>query len=354
MLLPGIGERGQQQLAESHAIVIGCGALGCANADALARAGVGHLTLVDRDIVELTNLQRQVLFDESDAKAGLPKAQAAKQRLEKINSQIQIDAIVADATPANIEELTGARGSRERVDVIVDGLDNFETRYLLNDVSTAHAIPYVYGGAVAMHGAVYAILPQTLSADTPWEKAGAAGPDLEQIFPEPPPPGSTPTCDTAGVLGPLISIVAGFQAAEALRILTHQWQAINRQLLQIDLQTHKITEIDVTTLVESSYPQRLHRFLKGTSASETTSLCGRHAVQITPPVRTATPFDLKACSDRLSTFGPAQLSPYLVRGEVTEANKTFEITVFQDGRAIIKGTEDPTLARSLYARYVGN
>ena len=205
ILLAGFGEAGQRKLAESTAAVIGCGALGTAIADTLARAGVGRLVLIDRDFVELTNLQRQVLYDEHDARDALPKAEAARARLQRINSQVAVTAVVDDVHAANVERLTAG------ADVLLDGVDNFETRYLVNDCAVKHGIPYIYGGAVGTVGAAFAILPHTLHGDAGWEGGSAGGhatPCLRCLFEEAPPAGTAATCDTVGVLGPAATIVA--------------------------------------------------------------------------------------------------------------------------------------------------
>ena len=202
MLLPGFGEAGQRKLLGATAFVVGCGALGTVVANMLARAGVGHLVIADRDFIELTNLQRQVLFDEADVRDGIPKAEAAKRKIAAINSQVKVTAIVDDINHGNIERFAGiGNDAYGTVDVVVDGLDNFETRYLANDVAVKHGIPYIYGGAVGTVGASYAILPHTAGGDSKWERKGYATPCLRCIFEQAPPPGLNPTCDTAGVIG---------------------------------------------------------------------------------------------------------------------------------------------------------
>ena len=210
-LLPDFGNEGQARLSSSHALVVGCGALGCAAADTLTRAGVGRLTIVDRDVVELTNLQRQVLFDESDAAEGLPKAEAARRRLAAINSCVTIHALVQDFNHRTAPRIAGLAGAAPTPpDVILDGTDNFETRLVINDLAVKHGIPYVYAGAVGTKGMQMTVLPPAL---------GGGPPCLRCLVDRPPAPGVLPTCDTAGVLGPVISIVSGVQAAEALKIL---------------------------------------------------------------------------------------------------------------------------------------
>lgn len=226
-LLPGFGEDGQKRLLSSTALILGCGALGSAAADLLARAGVGRLIIVDRDFVELTNLQRQVLFDEHDVAEAMPKAEAAKRKLARINSQVEVTAIVDDLSHRNIER--HAAGA----DILVDGLDNFETRYLANDFAVKHGVPYVYGGAVGTTGASFAILPHTELSAAAWETRGVerASPCLRCLFEEAPPPGTMPTCDTVGVLGSLVTIVAGFEVTEALKILTGNFHHVSPTLI---------------------------------------------------------------------------------------------------------------------------
>ncbi|MGB0768236.1 MAG: ThiF family adenylyltransferase, partial [Phycisphaeraceae bacterium] len=254
MLLPGFGEAGQKKLLGATALIVGCGALGTVIANMLARAGVGRLVIVDRDFIEMTNLQRQVLFDETDVKNAIPKAEAAKAKLATINSQVDVSAVVDDVNHTNIEWLAGVKpdGSDAtdspaggKVDIIVDGVDNFETRYLANDCAVKHGIPYVYGGAVGTVGASYPILPHTTKADsaegasapgsTEWEKQGKATPCLRCIFEQAPPPGLNPTCDTAGVIGPAVSIIANYQVLEAIKILTGNLDAVNPTMITLDL-----------------------------------------------------------------------------------------------------------------------
>ncbi|HEX2138561.1 MAG TPA: HesA/MoeB/ThiF family protein, partial [Woeseiaceae bacterium] len=245
MLLPGFGEEGQKRLLSSTALILGCGALGSVAADLLARAGVGRLIIVDRDFVELTNLQRQVLFDENDVAQALPKAEAARRKIARINSQVEVTAIVDDIDHRNIERFAA------EADVLVDGLDNFETRYLANDCAVKHAVPYVYGGAVGTTGASFAVLPHTSDRSAPWETgSGAATACLRCLFPEAPPPGTTPTCDTVGVLGSVVGIVAAFEAAETLKILTGNFAQVSETLLNIDLWSNTILPLKVANARE--------------------------------------------------------------------------------------------------------
>ena len=349
MLLPGLGRPGQEKLCASKVLLVGCGALGSMIADTLGRAGVGHLVIADRDLVELTNLQRQVLFDENDVAQGFPKAQAAKRRLAQINSQVQVTAKVVDVSPANIEALA------DGCQVILDGTDNFETRYLLNDVAVKHRMPYVYGGVVGTVGMCYTILPHSPQGDTPWEKIGRATPDLRDLFEQAPLPGTTPTCDTAGVLAPGVGVIASMQAAEAIKILLGHFEAVNPNLVHIDLWNNQIRQLDVSSVYDASEgicsKQRRFEYLQGQHGAGATVLCGRQAVQITPAL--GTDLKLSDVAGRLQSHGQVQVSPFMVRVRLVDENQPYELTVFADGRAIVRGTEELGVARSLYARYVG-
>ena len=352
MLLPGFGEEGQRRLLSSTALVLGCGALGSMAADLLARAGVGRLIIVDRDFVELTNLQRQVLFDEQDVDEALPKAEAARRKLARINSQVEVTAIVDDIDHRNIERFAAD------ADVLVDGLDNFETRYLANDCAVRHGLPYVYGGAVGTTGAAFAVLPHTPDASAPWETGtGAATPCLRCLFAETPPPGTMPTCDTVGVLGSAVGIVAAFEAAETLKILTGNFAQVSRTLLNIDLWSNTILPLKVAGARERGdcrcCKHREFDFLAGRTGSSATSLCGRDAVQLTHR-RSDAPIDIGAVAERLRRHGRVIANEYLVRADITENGKPFELTLFPDGRAIVKGTAEASVARTLYARYIGS
>ncbi len=367
VLLPGVGEVGQQRLAKSVALIAGCGALGTVIAETLCRAGVGRLVIVDRDYVEWSNLQRQVLFDESDAEQGLPKAVAAKRKLQAINRETKIDAVVADIHSGNVEQFAGVAdvgvGVGGRVGVMVDGLDNFETRYLLNDVAVKHGIPYVYGGAVGTAGTAMVVLPHSQGPDvkqedrdTPWEKLGLATPDLRDLFEAMPPPGSQPTCDTAGVLGPAVSVVASWQSAEALKVLLGRWEDVNRQLLSLDLWRNTMRQFDISGAYEASAgicsKQRRFEFLDRSTAGGAVTMCGRGAVQVSPAG--ATKVDLPALGDRFRGAGESVLvNPFLVRGTFADRGEKIELTVFEDGRVIVKGTTDGARARGLVSRWVG-
>lgn len=352
MLLPGIGEDGQQRLSQSTALVLGCGALGCASAEMLARAGVGHLVIIDRDFVELTNLQRQTLFDEQDVADNLPKAIAAKSKLEKLNSAIRITAVVDDINPTNIERF--ANGA----DILVDGLDNLETRYLANDVAVKHGLPFLYGGAVGTTGMAIAFMPHS-EADTPWSIAAdddLSTPCFRCLFEDALAPGSSPTCDTVGVLGPLIGIVANVQVGEALKILTGNYDQVRRKLLKIDVWANELIELEVDSAYRNGdcpcCKGRRFDYLDGSAGSSAVSLCGRNAVQLRHRQDNGG-FDLDAVARRLRRHGDVSVNEFLLRTQITQSNRTYEITLFPDGRAIIKGTDDPGTARSLYSKFVG-
>ncbi len=326
-----IGEQGQRRLAASRAMLCGCGALGSTIANTLVRAGVGFLRIVDRDFVELSNLQRQVLFDEADAAAGLPKAVAAAEKLRKINSSVTVEPMVADITPQNVESLCNG------IDVVIDGTDNFETRFLINDVCVKLRLPWIYGGCVGAEGQTMTILPgQT--------------PCLRCLMPECPPPGSTPTCDTAGILAPIAGVIASFEAVEAIKILTGNHGALCRDLIVVDLWQNRVRPIDVRSLRDGVDCPACKRgefsWLSGSSGSRTAVLCGRNAVQLSFP---GTQVSLDELADKLQGVGYLTRNQFLVRLKV----EGYELTIFPDARTIILGTDDISTARAVYAKYIG-
>lgn len=360
MLLPGFGEEGQRKLLDAKVLVVGCGALGTVIANMLARAGVGHLVIVDRDYIEITNLQRQVLFDERDVAEGIPKAEAAKRKIAGINSQVTVDAIVDDVNHTNIEKLATGLDGVGRVDLIMDGVDNFETRYLANDVAVKHGIPYVYGGAVGTVGASYAVLPHTVppgeTGNTPWEKADLATPCLRCIFEQAPPPGVNPTCDTAGVIGPAVSIVANYQVAEALKILTGNLDVVCPTMLNLDLWANMIKQFKVARAYDvgecTCCKKRNFEYLDGLFGSSTTTLCGRNAVQLTQKSN-GSKLDFTEIAQRLEAHGKVTANKFMLRADITDNGEPYELTLFNDGRAIVKGTKHANVAKSIYAKYVG-
>jgi adenylyltransferase/sulfurtransferase len=350
ILLPQIGEPGQQRLLASHAVLVGCGALGCTIADLLARAGVGTLTIIDRDVVEPTNLQRQSLFDEQDAAAGAPKALAAQRRLALVNSQVKVHALVEDFNPVNAERLCfEASGAAPRPGLLLDGTDNLATRYLLNDLAVKHGLPLVYGGAVGTEGATMTIRP-------------GATPCLRCLFPEQPSPGTLPTCDTAGVLAPVATIIAACQAADALRILLGEGDRIPPTLLRFDIWQGRRTRLDLSTARDPACPCCALRRFDYLDAGEpdAVSMCGRGAVQVLPrPGQggAARTIDLRALSVRLGAVGAFTFGEHLLRGELPETGESgdpLRLTVFPDGRALIHGTSDRARAWAVYARYIGD
>ncbi|HSK70988.1 MAG TPA: ThiF family adenylyltransferase [Pyrinomonadaceae bacterium] len=330
ILFPEIGKAGQEKLLNSRVLIIGCGALGASHAEMFARAGVGFLRIVDRDFVEFTNLQRQTLYSEQDAKERLPKAIAAKNRLAQINSEIEIEAIVADVNYSNIESLvTGC-------DLVLDGTDNFQIRYLINDACVKLNKTWIYGAAVSSYGTTMTIIPN----ETPC---------LRCIFEEMPGAGSSPTCDTAGVIQPIISVVSAVQVTEALKILVGKPEKLHKSLMQFDVWQNDWRKIKLGSPNEDcrTCGQRIFEFLDSETADSNAVLCGRDAVQISPP--NMTQIDLPNLAERLENLGAVKQNEYLLRLNIED----YELTVFRDGRAIIRGTDDVSQARSIYAKYVG-
>jgi adenylyltransferase/sulfurtransferase len=331
ILFDGIGREGQGRLLSSRAAIIGCGALGSAQAEALARAGIGRLRLVDRDFVEFSNLQRQAMFTESDARERLPKVIAGARHIHQINSQVDLESEIADVNHSNIERLI------EDCDVVLDGTDNFTTRYLINDACVKHDIDWIYGAAVGSYGVTITIRPNVT-------------PCLRCVFPAAPAAASAPTCDTAGVIMPIINVVAAMQVTEALKLLTGQTESLHRSLMQFDVWRNESRRIALKDRAPDCATCVLHRFrsLDADDLESAAILCGRHAVQISParPVQ----IDLAALRQRLQPAGDVNLNEYLLRFRTGD----YELTVFQDARSIIRGTDDIATARSLYAKYIGN
>ena len=328
ILFTGIGEKGQQRLLSSDVTIVGCGALGSVQAMELARAGVGHLTIIDRDYVEPSNLQRQLLFEESDAADGLPKAAAAERILRRINSGIEVRGVVEDLNPSNAEDLL------DGADLILDGTDNFEARYLINDFAVDRSVPWIYGGAVGSYGIEMPVIP-------------GRTPCLRCVYPEPP-SGAQPTCETAGVLNTVTAIVASFQVADAVKILSGAQDQLIPRITTVDVWTGAVRQTEQPP-VDPDCPTCARRefvYLKGERRSPI-SLCGRNAVQIHNSMQ---PLDLAQLKIRLGALGEVRSNEFALRFFHTP----FEMTIFADGRAIIKGTTDPGVARSLYARFVGS
>jgi molybdopterin-synthase adenylyltransferase len=332
ILFEGIGEKGQSCLAKSKVVIIGCGALGAIQAETLGRAGVGHLVLVDRDFVEESNLQRQIMFDESDALNRLPKAVAAASRIGRVNSDIQVEPVVTDVNFENIEEIIADAS------LVMDGTDNFETRFLINDACVKSKKPWIYGAAVGAYGLTMTVVP-------------GSSPCLRCVLEAMPEPGSGPTCDTAGVIMPIVSMIASIQAAEALKLLTGQAERLHRSLITMNVWDYQYSRLDLSMFdAGGNCPAcNLNRFdyLRGARRQITTTLCGRNAVQIGRSSSTA--IDFSVLAERLASAGEVAFNDFLLRFRVDG----FDITVFRDARSIIRGTTDPAVARGLYARYIG-
>ena len=330
ILFAPVGAEGQRRIRAARALVVGCGALGSAQVEALARAGLGRLRIVDRDFVEESNLQRQTLFSERDARERLPKAVAAARRVAEINSEVAVEAEVADVNAGNVERLVGG------CDVVLDATDNFATRYLVNDACVKHDAAWVYGAAVGSYGVTMTIRPR-------------ATPCLRCVFEDVPPAGTAPTCDTAGVIMPVISVVAAVQVSEALKILTGNTDALHGTLMQIDVWQNEWRRIKLGPPANDCPTCALGRYetLDAEQAELTSVLCGRDAVQIRPA--RAAEIDLASLAERLRAAGEVKANEYLIRLRVG----AHELTVFRDARAIVRGTADAAEARTLYARYVG-
>ncbi|TET17510.1 MAG: thiazole biosynthesis adenylyltransferase ThiF [Dehalococcoidia bacterium] len=327
ILFSGIGEEGQRRLGNSCVLIIGCGALGTIIATSLVRAGVGKVRIIDRDFIEYHNLQRQVLFDEDDIRNGLPKAIAAERHLRKVNSLVEIEGIVADVNFTNVERLiTGA-------DLILDGLDNFETRFLINDVSLKHKIPWVYGGAISSSGMTMNIIP----GETPCFRCFCSTELAARVV---------PTCDTAGVIGPAPFIIGSLQTAEAMKILVGA-KEINRQLILIDVWTGSFERLEIIPRHDCPACLGRYEFLEGKFGVRTTSLCGQNAVQVLNPDIEKLSF--KELETRLKVVGEVTYNEFMLQFTVDGR----EMVIFPDGRAIVKNTTDESLARGLYAKYIG-
>ena len=327
ILFAGIGEEGQKRLLASSAVVVGCGAIGAAAANLLARAGVGRLRVVDRDFVEPTNLQRQTLFDEADARDALPKAVAAERKLRGVNSAVGVEGVVADVGPRNAEELLNG------FDVILDGTDNFETRFLINDLAVKAGRPWIYAAAVASYGVTMTIRPGLTACLACLIEGGAPG--LEE------------TCDTVGVLGPIVNLIASLEVAEAMKLLAGREEALHGRLQSCDVWNGRMQSVRVKRNPACRVcAGREFRYLAGEAQPHIT-LCGRDSVQIHERSRS---LDLAALGRRIApAVADVRSNDFLLRFRVPP----YEVAVFADGRAIVKGTRDPAVARSLYARYIG-
>lgn len=345
ILFAPFGPEAQERLLGASAVLVGCGALGTAQASLLARAGVGRLRIIDRDFVEPSNLQRQTLFEESDARDALPKAVAAERRLRAINSDVQVEGLVADLTPRNAEEML------RDFPVILDGTDNFETRFLLNDAAIHFGVPWIYGAVVASYGLTLTVLPgETACLACLFESAegpGAAGGG---------PGGSEETCDTAGVLGAAVGVIASIQAAEAMKLLAGLRDALHGRLISFDVWSGRSQSVRVARNANCrACVRREFKYLEGEAQPHVT-LCGRDSVQIHERSRK---LDLQELARRVAaTVTHVRSNDFLLQFHVASAaagnGAGYDVTVFSDGRAVFKGTKDPAVARSLYARYVGS
>ncbi|AIF44411.1 thiazole biosynthesis adenylyltransferase ThiF [Virgibacillus sp. SK37] len=330
ILFSGIGAEGQQKLDNKHALIIGAGALGTGSAEILARAGVGELTLVDRDYVEWSNLQRQQLYTEADANERMPKVIAAKKRLEEINSGITIHAHIMDVTPVEFEQLIHG------VDLIIDATDNFDIRMIINDISQKHSIPWIYGSCVGSYGISNTILP-------------GISPCLHCLMESIPIGGMT--CDTLGVISPVVQMVVAHQTAEALKILTENTDMLRQELISFDLWKNQQSTIQVQSLKQqqckSCGDHAIYPFLDYENTTKAEILCGRETVQIRPSSRETK--DLETLAVQLAKLGKVKQNPYLLQFVIGEDR----LVLFRDGRVLVHGTNDAARARSLYHRYLG-
>ncbi|MCV9888803.1 thiazole biosynthesis adenylyltransferase ThiF [Metabacillus halosaccharovorans] len=331
ILFSPIGEKGQEQIRKKHILVVGAGALGTANAEMIARAGIGKLTIVDRDYVEWSNLQRQQLYIEEDAQNRIPKAVAAKLHLKKINSEVEVHSFVEDVTSTNIEELA------EGVDLIIDATDNFETRLLINDVALKHEIPWIYGGCVGSYGLTFTIIPH----ETPCLHCL-----LKHI------PFDGMTCDTVGVISPIVSMVASHQTSEALKLLVGDEENRRGKLVSFDLWKNQYSSINMDRLKNNACPtcgtNPVYPYLTAEMETKAAVLCGRDTVQIRPSETKQ--FSFAQVAERVKPLADAFLeNPFLMSFTFGE----HRIVLFKDGRALIHGTKDISEAKKIYHRYVG-
>lgn len=330
-LFSPIGEEGQQKIREKHVLIIGAGALGSANAEMFVRAGVGTVTIVDRDYVDWSNLQRQQLYAESDVENNLPKAVAAKKRLEEINSEVRVEALVQDVTAEELEELV------TNVDVMIDATDNFETRFIVNDMAQKYSIPWIYGACVGSYGLSYTILPS---------KTPCLSCLLQSI------PLGGATCDTAGIISPAVSLVVSHQVAEALKLLVEDYESLRDGLVSFDVWKNEYSCMNVQKLRKHNCPScgenALYPYLNKENTSKTAVLCGRNTVQIRPPHKEEIDFERykELLHDRVNDLN---VNPYLLSFSVEEKR----LVAFKDGRVLVHGTKDISEAKTVYHRYFG-
>jgi len=330
VLFEGIGREGQARLMASRAVLVGCGALGTMQASLLVRAGVGRLRIIDRDFVEESNLQRQILFDEDDVRGILPKAVAAEKKLRATNSLVSVEGVVEDLNASSAGRLL------DGFDLILDATDNFDARFLVNDYCVKTGTPWIYGACVGSYGLTFPVLPDDTAC-------------LRCVFETAPPPGLSPTCDTAGVLGPIVGIIASLQTAEALKILAGRRERVSRRMSMVDVWEGRQTQVDLPPRAPECpcCGRREFPYLEGTLGSDTATLCGRNAVQIRR--RDGLRLDLDEVARRLGPIGSIEKNRFLLRADIDQ----YRLTVFADGRAIVGGTSDEAVAKSIYSRYVG-
>ncbi|WP_249712270.1 thiazole biosynthesis adenylyltransferase ThiF [Bacillus cereus] len=330
-LFSPIGEEGQQKIREKHVLIIGAGALGSANAEMFVRAGVGTVTIVDRDYVDWSNLQRQQLYAESDVENNLPKAVAAKKRLEEINSEVRVKALVQDVTAEELEELV------TNVNVMIDATDNFETRFIVNDIAQKYSIPWIYGACVGSYGLSYTILPS---------KTPCLSCLLQSI------PLGGATCDTAGIISPAVSLVVSHQVTEALKLLVEDYESLRDGLVSFDVWKNEYSCMNVQKLRKHNCPScgenALYPYLNKENTSKTAVLCGRNTVQIRPPYKEEMDFERykELLNDRVNNLN---VNPYLLSFSVEEKR----LVAFKDGRVLVHGTKDISEAKTVYHRYFG-
>ncbi|USK59234.1 molybdopterin-synthase adenylyltransferase MoeB [Peribacillus asahii] len=325
-----IGIQGQEKISQKHVLIVGAGALGSASAEAFVRAGIGKLTLIDRDYVEWSNLQRQQLYNEQDAELKMPKAIAAREHLHKINSVVEIEALVMDASATNLESLL------HNVDVIIDATDNFDIRFILNDLSHKHNIPWIYGSCVGSYGATHTILP-------------GKTPCLHCLLKYVPVGGAT--CDTVGIISPAVQIVAAYQVAEAFKILVEDFSSLRNTFLTFDVWSNQHYSIKLDKMETADCPScgtiRTYPYLSYENQTKTEVLCGRNTVQIRPNRRSQPNFD--QLQKQLQHHGTVEQNPYLLSCQLQD----YRIVIFRDGRVFIHGTNDIQAAKNLYYRLLG-
>jgi len=350
-ILSEIGKEGQKKFEDATVLIAGVGALGCMSAEIMTRAGIGRIILMDRDIVETSNLHRQFLFNEQHAKDSAPKVFAAKSALSEINSSVEFVCYNEEISQKTLQSLES-----ENINLILDGLDNFQTRMLLNDFSVRHNIPFIYTAAIATQAVCYPILPKSQSCLTPWEKLNRASKCLACLFEEIPPIGLSPTCNVGGVLPSLISMIAGLQTTEAFKILLEQWDMVSDQLFLSDIwyNSHQYCNIESEKADTkcSCCGERQFSFLEGNAHNNTSKLCGKNAIELRP-VKTFKATNLDAFSQSLPSDSIKAKSKYHLKLEISDRGKAYELVLFPTGRSIIKGTTSEDEARRIYEKYIG-